>query len=63
MKAILIAGIAITSAIPARAQDLPCQPQSKCPAATEGFRIAETSNGFQLVEHGLWRSAQAARHL
>ena len=60
MKAILIAGIAITPAIPARAQDLPVPATIEVPAShTEGFRIAETSNGFQLVEHGLWSGRQA----
>ena len=59
MKAILVAGIAITSATPARAQDLPAPATIEAPdSRSEGFRIAETSNGFQLVEHGLWRSAQ-----
>jgi soluble lytic murein transglycosylase-like protein len=59
MKALLIAGIAITSAIPASAQDLPTPATIEAPAShSEGIRIAETSNGFQLVEHGLWRSAQ-----
>ena len=27
---------------------------------SDGIRIAEASNGFQLVEHGLWQSVQAA---
>ena len=59
MKALLIASIAITSAIPASAQDLPAPSAIEVPASnSEGFRIAETSNGFQLVEHGLWQSAQ-----
>ena len=26
----------------------------------DGIQVAEASNGFQLVEHGLWNSAQAA---
>src|SRR3546814_17542985 len=26
----------------------------------DGFRIAEGSNGFQLVEHGIWRQPLAA---
>ena len=60
MKAILIAGIAITSAIPARAQDLPAPAMIEAPAShSDGIRIAAESNGFQLVEHGLWRSAQS----
>ena len=46
MKAILIAGIAITSAIPARAQDLPAPATIEAlDSRSEGFRIAETSNG------------------
>jgi len=61
MKALLIAGIAIPSAIPASAQELPTPAIIEAPAShSDGIRIAETSNGFQLVEHGLWRSAQTA---
>jgi len=61
IKNLLIAGIAITSAIPASAQELPKPAIIEAPANhSDGIRIAETSNGFQLVEHGLWRSAQDA---
>ena len=50
MKAILIAGIAITSAIPARAHDLPAPAMIEAPAShSDGIRIAAESNGFQLV--------------
>ena len=60
MKAILVAGFAITSATSARAQDLSAPATIEAPAShSEGIRIAETSNGFQLVEHGLWSSRQA----
>lgn len=61
MKALLIGGIAITSALPATAQELP-RPASVGASASysDGIRIAQASNGFQLVEHGLWRSAQDA---
>ena len=61
IRTLLIAGIAITSAIPASAQDM-AAPATNGAAAipSEGIRIAEASNGFQLVEHGLWRSAQTA---
>lgn len=59
IKTLLIAGIAITSAIPASAQELPTPAIIEAPAShSDGIRIAETSNGFQLVEHGLWRSVQ-----
>lgn len=61
IKTLLIAGIAITSAIPASAQELPTPAIIEAPAShSDGIRIAETSNGFQLVEHGLWQSAQTA---
>jgi len=60
IKNLLIAGIAITSAIPASAQELPKPAIIEAPAShSDGIRIAETSNGFQLVEHGLWSSPQA----
>ena len=60
IRTLLIAGIAITSAIPASAQDLPTPAIIEAPAShSDGIRIAETSNGFQLVEHGLWSSPQA----
>jgi hypothetical protein len=60
MKALAIAGIAIISAIPASAQELPTPATIEVPAShSDGIRIAETSSGFQLVEHGLWRSTQA----
>ncbi|RQW44268.1 lytic transglycosylase domain-containing protein [Novosphingobium sp. LASN5T] len=59
MKAILVASFAITSATSARAQDLSAPATMEAPAShSEGIRIAETSNGFQLVEHGLWRSTR-----
>ena len=59
IKTLLIAGIAITSAIPASAQELPTPATIEATAShSDGIRIAETSNGFQLVEHGLWRSTQ-----
>ncbi|MFM7349693.1 MAG: lytic transglycosylase domain-containing protein [Erythrobacter sp.] len=59
IKTLLIAGIAITSAIPATAQELPTPATIEAPAShSDGIRIAETSNGFQLVEHGLWRSTE-----
>lgn len=56
IRTLLIAGIAITSAIPASAQDIAAPAMIEVPAShSEGIRIAKTSNGFQLVEHGLWR--------
>ena len=59
IRTLLIAGIAITSGIPASAQDITAPATNGAAAShSEGIRIAEASNGFQLVEHGLWRSAQ-----
>ena len=61
MKALLIFGIAIASAMPANAQKLPMRDLPEQHAGpSSGIRIAEASNGFQLVEHGFWQSAQAA---
>ena len=61
MKVLLIGGIAIASAMPANAQDLPRPevPEQRA-GPSGGIRIAEASNGFQLVEHGFWQSEQAA---
>lgn len=58
MKVLLIGGIAIASAIPANAQDLP-RPEvpEQHAGPTGGIRIEEASNGFQLVEHGFWQSS------
>ncbi|MBS88268.1 MULTISPECIES: transglycosylase SLT domain-containing protein [Alphaproteobacteria] len=61
MKVLLIGGIAIASAMPANAQDLPTPDAPEQHASpSHGIRIAEASNGFQLVEHGFWQSEQAA---
>jgi soluble lytic murein transglycosylase-like protein len=61
MKVLLIGGIAIASAMPANAQDLPTPDVPEQHAShSHGIRIAEASNGFQLVEHGFWQSEQAA---
>ena len=59
IRTLLIAGFAITSAISASAQDMAPPATIEAPASqSKGFRIAETSNGFQLVEHGLWSSTK-----
>ncbi|MBF9152215.1 lytic transglycosylase domain-containing protein [Novosphingobium jiangmenense] len=61
IRTLLIAGIAITSGIPASAQDITALATNGAATShSEGIRIAEASNGFQLVEHGLWRSSQTA---
>jgi hypothetical protein len=60
-RALLLSGIAIASAMPADAQELPVPALVDVPASySDGIRIAEASNGFQLVEHGLWQSVQVA---
>jgi len=60
-RALLLSGIAIASAMPANAQELPMPASVDAPASySDGIRIAEASNGFQLVEHGLWQSVQVA---
>lgn len=51
-------GIAIAFATPSSAQDLPAPHMpEESDSRSDGIRIAEASNGFQLVEHGLWQSA------
>jgi hypothetical protein len=60
-RALLLGGIAIASAMPANAQEFPMPASLDAPASySDGIRIAEASNGFQLVEHGLWRPAKEA---
>jgi soluble lytic murein transglycosylase-like protein len=60
-RALLLSGIAIASAMPAYAQELPMPALVDAPSSdSDGIRIAEASNGFQLVEHGLWQSSQVA---
>ena len=49
-------GIAITlPLLPARKNCWPPAPEGD--NRSDGIRIAQASNGFQLVEHGLWQSA------
>ena len=59
MKTLLIVGFAIASVAPVGAQELPRPDAPEQHAGpSNGIRVAEASNGFQLVEHGLWRSAK-----
>jgi len=56
MKWAMIGGI-LALALPAPTQaEQDADPVTTSTAATErdGFRVAEASNGFQLVEHGIW---------
>jgi soluble lytic murein transglycosylase-like protein len=45
--------------VPAQAQE-GTPPETAAPSAIQrdGFRVAEASNGFQLVEHGIWHRPQ-----
>ncbi len=54
-----LAGLAFV--VPAQAQEEMAAEAAAAPdLRPDGFRIAEGSNGFQLVEHGIWRQPLAA---
>lgn len=56
------ASIITALAFPVSAQDEKRSPdQEVSGSSVSGVRIAEASNGFQLVEHGLWRTHDEAR--
>ncbi|AUX70912.1 lytic transglycosylase [Porphyrobacter sp. HT-58-2] len=61
LKFFLLAGIAVLAVpeVPTRAQDRPKATGSEHDSTKSGFRIVESSNGFQLVEHGLWASPKS----
>jgi hypothetical protein len=65
LKFFLLAGIAVLAVpeVPTHAQDRPEATGSEHDSATSGFRIVESSNGFQLVEHGLWASPKSLGEL
>ena len=53
------AGLAFV--VPAQAQeDTPFEVAASPEVRPDGFRVAEASNGFQLVEHGIWRGPQSS---
>lgn len=59
-KILLLAGIGVlvASEVPIRAQELTDATEYEIERASNGIRVAEASNGFQLVEHGLWPSPE-----
>jgi hypothetical protein len=56
LKFFLLMGVLIAPALPVRAQDSREVSRPEIESTLSGIRIAEASNGFQLVEHGLWSS-------
>lgn len=50
-------GLLVASAGPIRAQERSEPNETEIGSVDSGFRVAKASNGFQLVEHGLWSSA------
>lgn len=55
----ILTGLAFV--VPAHAQEEMSAEAATAPELrTDGFRVAEGSNGFQLVEHGIWRQPLAA---
>src|SRR5690348_8340016 len=49
-----VAGLAFV--VPAQAQEETAPEAAASPEIRpDGFRVAEASNGFQLVEHGIWQ--------
>ncbi len=59
LKFFLLMGVLIAPALPVRAQDSREVSRPEIESTLSGIRIAEASNGFQLVEHGLWSSPKA----
>lgn len=59
LKFLLLAGIGllVASAVSIRAQERSEATETEIGSVVSGFRVAEAPNGFQLVEHGLWSSA------
>ncbi|WP_443022094.1 lytic transglycosylase domain-containing protein [Sphingobium sp.] len=54
-----VAGLAFI--VPAQAQEEMAAEAAAAPETRpDGFRVAEGANGFQLVEHGIWRQPLAA---
>ena len=52
-----VAGLAFV--VPAQAQEETASEAAASPEVRpDGFRVAEASNGFQLVEHGIWQGPQ-----
>jgi len=60
LKVIFLAGVGVlvASEVPIRAQEPTEATGSEIESAINGIRVAEASNGFQLVEHGLWPSPE-----
>lgn len=54
---VAVAGLAFVA--PAQAQEETATEAASSPEIRpDGFRVAEASNGFQLVEHGIWQGPQ-----
>jgi soluble lytic murein transglycosylase-like protein len=57
--ATIVTGLVV--AVPAQAQEeTSTEPIAPSGIQRDGFRVAEASNGFQLVEHGIWQRPPAA---
>ena len=55
-----VATVGFGLALPAHAQELePTQMTVASELMTDGFRVAEGTDGFLLVEHGIWRMPPA----
>lgn len=59
LKFLLLVGGLIALEVPIRAQEGPEATGTEIESTMSGIRIDEASNGFQLVEHGLWSSPKA----
>jgi soluble lytic murein transglycosylase-like protein len=60
LKLLLLVGVLIASEVPIRAQEGPEATGTEIESTMSGIRIDEASNGFQLVEHGLWSSPKGS---
>jgi soluble lytic murein transglycosylase-like protein len=60
LKFLLLAVLAVLVAceVPIRAQERTEATRSEIEIAINGIRIAQASNGFELIEHGLWPSPE-----
>lgn len=61
IRALLISSIAIATTMPANSRELPkAVTNEHHEDLSQSIRIAETSKGFKLIEHGHWQPPQSA---
>jgi soluble lytic murein transglycosylase-like protein len=55
----IAAGLALAASVQAQASLPPGEANSASTASSDGYRLAQTADGFQLVEHGIWEVPRA----